>query len=75
MEQPVTNEKPSIAEIEVAKPSRTLNSAVPQYIAITEEEKALDRRINFKFDFCVILILSLGFIVSMRSQILALEAY
>lgn len=75
MEQSATNEKPSIAEIEVAKPSRTLDFAVPQYIAITEEEKALDRRINFKFDFLLILILSLGFIVSMRSQILTVEAY
>jgi hypothetical protein len=42
-----------------------LNQApAPQhYEPITEEEKALDRKINFKLDFLVTSILSIGFIL------------
>ncbi|KAJ5991681.1 hypothetical protein N7451_007405 [Penicillium sp. IBT 35674x] len=63
MEHP-TNDKASIAEVEVAKQEHApVRSRVAHYLPSTEEEKALDRRINLKLDFCIIFILSLGFIL------------
>lgn len=60
-----TNDKTSVAEIEIAKHERPpVRSTVAHYVPATEEEKALDRRVNLKFDLCIILFLSLGFIVS-----------
>lgn len=65
-----THDKSSIAEVEVAKHeglSAQARSTVAHYVPSTEEEKALDRQVNLKFDFCIILILSLGFIVRITS--------
>jgi dUTPase len=60
-----TNDKPSVAEVEIAKHERApVRSTVAHYVPATEEEQALDRRVNLKFDLCIILFLSLGFIVS-----------
>ena len=66
-----THDKASIAEVEVAKQdglSAQARSTVAHYVPSTEEEKALDRQVNLKFDFCIILILSLGFIVCLASS-------
>ncbi|KAJ5558736.1 hypothetical protein N7461_002708 [Penicillium sp. DV-2018c] len=65
MEHPVaTSDKASVAEVEVAKSDfAPVRSTVPQYVPFTEEEKALDRRVNLKLDIFVIIILSLGFIL------------
>jgi hypothetical protein len=61
----VTDDKTSVAEVEIAKYEPTpVRSTVAYYEPVTEEEKALDRRVNLKFDLCVIVFLSLGFIVS-----------
>ena len=62
---PVTDDKTSVAEVEVAKHEPApVRSTVAHYEPFTEEERALDRRVNLKFDLCVIVFLSLGFIVS-----------
>jgi hypothetical protein len=66
-----TSHKPSIAEVEIAKQegfSAQARSTAVHYVPYTEEEKILDRRVNLKFDFCIILILSLGFIVCLISR-------
>lgn len=61
----VFDDKTSVAEVEVAKHEPApVRSTVAHYEPVTEEEKALDRRVNLKFDLCVIVFLSLGFIVS-----------
>jgi hypothetical protein len=59
------NDKTSVAEVEIAKhEAAPVRSTVAHYVPATEEEKALDRRVNLKFDLCIIVFLSLGFIVS-----------
>ncbi|KAL4812285.1 major facilitator superfamily domain-containing protein [Aspergillus spinulosporus] len=54
-------EKPSLAEIEDAKKMVVIE--VSHYEALSEEEKALDRRVNLKLDFILLLILAIGFIL------------
>ncbi|KAI9370217.1 major facilitator superfamily domain-containing protein [Aspergillus egyptiacus] len=54
-------EKPSLAEVEDAK--RKVVTEVSHYKPMTEAEKALDRRVNLKLDFTLLLILSIGFIL------------
>lgn len=61
----ITNEKASVAELEFAKhEAAPVRSTVAHYAPATEEEKALDRRLNLKFDLYIIVFLSLGFIVN-----------
>ncbi|CEO58390.1 hypothetical protein PMG11_03119 [Penicillium brasilianum] len=58
------NDKPSVAEVEIAKhEGAPVRSTVAHYVPATEEEQALDRKVNLKFDLCIILFLSLGFIL------------
>lgn len=38
------------------------------YKPVTDEEKALDRRVNLKLDFCVVAILAINFIVSISAK-------
>ncbi|KAJ5432824.1 uncharacterized protein N7458_011980 [Penicillium daleae] len=58
------NDKTSVAEVEIAKhEAAPVRSTVTHYVPATEEEKALDRRVNLKFDLCIIVFLSLGFIL------------
>ncbi|KAJ5875286.1 uncharacterized protein N7473_012633 [Penicillium subrubescens] len=60
----VTDDKTSVAEVEIAKHEPApVRSTVAHYEPVTEEEKALDKRVNLKFDLCVIVFLSLGFIL------------
>jgi hypothetical protein len=57
MERHSIHDKPSIAEVEVAKQrgvSAQARSTVAHYVPSTEEEQALDRRFNLKFDLCII---------------------
>ncbi|KAL4982740.1 major facilitator superfamily domain-containing protein [Aspergillus falconensis] len=54
-------EKPSLAEVEDAK--KRVVTEVSHYEPISEEEKALDRRVNLKLDFILLLILAIGFIL------------
>ncbi|RDW84106.1 uncharacterized protein DSM5745_04432 [Aspergillus mulundensis] len=54
-------EKPSLTEVEDAKNKVVVE--VSHYEPLTEEEKALDRRVNFKLDFILLLILAIGFIL------------
>lgn len=54
-------EKPSLAEAEDAK--KRVITEVSHYEALSEEEKALDKRVNLKLDFILLLILAIGFIV------------
>lgn len=54
-----------VEQIETIK-DRTLVAQTPEslhYKPITEEEKALDRKINWKLDLCVASVLSTGFIL------------
>lgn len=53
--------KQFVAEVEDAK--SPVDSEVAHYAPVTEEEKALDRRVNLKLDFTLILFLAVGFIV------------
>ncbi|KAL2802247.1 major facilitator superfamily domain-containing protein [Aspergillus granulosus] len=54
-------EKPSLSEVENAK--KQVVTQVSHYAPISEEEKALDRRVNLKMDFTLLLILAIGFIL------------
>ncbi|KAL4801819.1 major facilitator superfamily domain-containing protein [Aspergillus unguis] len=58
----ITHEKPSATEVEEAK---TVVGAteVSHYEPVTDEEKALDRRVNLKLDFTLLVILAVGFIL------------
>lgn len=56
-----THEKPALTEVEDAK--EQIVSSVPYYTAATDEEKALDRRVNLKLDMFLLVILAVGFIV------------
>ncbi len=61
MEVTRAQDKPSLAEVEDAK--RVVATEVSHYEPLSEEEKALDRRVNLKMDFILLLILAIGFIV------------
>lgn len=64
----IANDKASVAELEIAKhEAAPVRSTIAHYIPATEEEKALDRRVNLKFDLYIIVFLSLGFIVNYYS--------
>ncbi|KAL3436069.1 major facilitator superfamily domain-containing protein [Aspergillus tetrazonus] len=54
-------EKPSLAEAEDAK--KRVITEVSHYEALSEEEKALDKRVNLKLDFILLLILAIGLIL------------
>lgn len=56
-----TYDKPAVTEVEDAK--EQIVSSVPYYTAATDEEKALDRRVNLKLDIFLLVILAVGFIV------------
>lgn len=72
----VTDDKTSVAEVEIAKQEPApVRSTVAHYEPVTEEEKALDRRVNLKFDLCVIVFLSLGFIVSLLRAVSPASPY
>ncbi|KAL2847202.1 major facilitator superfamily domain-containing protein [Aspergillus pseudoustus] len=53
--------KPSLSEVENAK--KQIVTQVSHYAPMSEEEKALDRRVNLKMDFTLLLILAIGFIL------------
>ncbi|KAF9884622.1 hypothetical protein FE257_001444 [Aspergillus nanangensis] len=55
------DKKPSLSHVEDAKPQTV--SSVPYYAAVTDEEKALDRRVNLKLDVFLLAILAVGFIL------------
>ncbi|KAL4898077.1 major facilitator superfamily domain-containing protein [Aspergillus ambiguus] len=57
-----TRDKPSPSEVEDAKEEQIVSS-VPYYSAATDEEKALDRRVNLKVDIFLLSILAIGFIL------------
>lgn len=61
MEVNPAQDKPSLAELEDVK--RVVATEVSHYEPASEEEKALDRRVNLKIDFTLLLILAIGFIV------------
>ena len=48
------NEKHSSVHIEDEKRPAVENTTVHHYVAETDEEKALDKKINFKLDFTVL---------------------
>ena len=50
-------------EVEDAKKPAPSPPSVAHYKPVTEEEKALDKRINRKLDFTVLLVLAIGFIL------------
>lgn len=53
-----------VEQVEKVDLSRLNQAPAPQhYEPVTEEEKALDRKINLKLDVFVTLILSIGFIL------------
>jgi hypothetical protein len=54
-------EKPSLSEVENAK--KQVVTQVSHYAPMSDEEKALDRRVNLKMDFTLLVILAIGFIV------------
>ncbi|KAL5362006.1 major facilitator superfamily domain-containing protein [Aspergillus floccosus] len=56
-----TKDKPSLSEVENAKDQPV--STVAYYTATTDEERALDRRVNLKLDLSLLLILAAGFIL------------
>ncbi|KAL4915369.1 major facilitator superfamily domain-containing protein [Aspergillus aurantiobrunneus] len=62
MDAVTVQEKPSVAEVEDAK--RKVVTEVSHYKPVTDEEKALDRRVNLKMDFTLLLILAIGFITN-----------
>jgi hypothetical protein len=64
-------DKPSLAEVEDAK--RVVATEVSHYEPVSEEEKALDRRVNLKMDFILLLILAIGFIVRCRPRMLGVH--
>lgn len=61
MEVTPAHDKPSLAELEDVK--RIVATEVSHYEPVSEEEKALDRKVNLKLDFTLLLILAIGFIV------------
>jgi hypothetical protein len=53
---------------EIEDPKKAVvQDAVRHYVPVTDEEKALDRKVNMKLDMVVLLILSVSFIVSRRN--------
>ncbi|CEL10640.1 hypothetical protein ASPCAL13756 [Aspergillus calidoustus] len=54
-------EKPSLSEVENAK--KQVVTQVSHYAPMSDEEKALDRRVNLKLDFTLLVILAIGFIL------------
>ncbi|KAL4966461.1 major facilitator superfamily domain-containing protein [Aspergillus stella-maris] len=54
-------DKPSLSEVENAK--KKVVTEVSHYVPLSEEEKSLDRRVNLKMDFTLLLILAIGFIL------------
>lgn len=69
-EQRASNDKGGAASVELKREAiqggnhgdtRTLQT---YYKPATDEEKAIDRRVNLKLDICVVVILAINFIVS-----------
>ncbi|KAL4926707.1 major facilitator superfamily domain-containing protein [Aspergillus undulatus] len=54
-------DKPSLSEVENAK--KKVVTEVSHYVPMSDEEKALDQRVNLKLDFTLLLILAIGFIL------------
>jgi hypothetical protein len=59
-------EKPSLSEVEDVK--KQVVTQVSHYSPMSDEEKALDRRVNLKMDFTLLVILAIGFIVRLLEQ-------
>jgi MFS transporter, ACS family, DAL5 transporter family protein len=66
--QPIdTVGKEPIFEVEDVKKG-VVHHEVRHYVPITDEEKALDRKVNMKLDAVVLVILSIAFIVSLAPK-------
>ena len=57
-------------EFEDIKKDQAVHENIAHYLPATDEEKALDKTINRKLDFTVLLVLAISFIVSFSNSIL-----
>jgi hypothetical protein len=64
-------EKPSLSEVENAK--KQVVTQVSHYAPMSDDEKALDRRVNLKLDFTLLVILAIGFIVQLLDLLCGLR--
>lgn len=58
----------NVDKLGAAGPAETTDQR-PGYIASNEEERRLDRSLNLKMDFTVVLLLTLGFMVSVSPKL------
>jgi hypothetical protein len=56
-------------EFEDLKKEQTVQENIAHYLPANDEEKALDKSINRKLDFTVLLVLAISFIVSLPSPL------
>lgn len=66
--------KPTEVEVEDVKPASP-EHVVAHYAPVNEIEEALDKRINWKLDLTVLLVLAISFIVSAANSILSQSSH